>query len=96
MGVKFYAVSYQKEIKKIVVKNLFKQSESKLEKTLNFFASTNLQNGMKTEQKKKMLTETLSGKIYFARLTPVGGWGLVTLNKQLFRQPVVEGKRFTK
>ena len=72
------------------------QSERKLEKTLNFFASTNLQNGMKTEQKKKMLTETLSGKIYFARLTPVGGWGLVTLNKQLLRQPVVEGKRFTK
>ena len=50
-------------------------------KTLYFFASTNLQNGTKTEQKKKMLPETLSGKIYFARLTPVGGGGGTSYTK---------------
>ena len=43
-----------------------------------------------------MLPETLSGKIYLALLTPVWGGGLVALNKQLFCQPAVGGKRFTK
>ena len=72
-ALNFMPLATKRSSKKYLLKKFFtNQNESKLEKTLYFFASTNLQNGMKTEKKKKLLPETLRGKIYFSRLTPVG------------------------
>lgn len=56
-ALNFMPLATKRSSKKYLLKKFFSnQNESKLEKTLYFFASTNLQNGMKTEKKKKIVS----------------------------------------
>ena len=62
--------------KKYLLKKFFSnQNESKLEKKNYFFASTNLQNGTKTEQKKKFYLKLLAEKYIFRPANTCWGVG---------------------
>lgn len=97
MGVKFYAVSYQKELKKYLLKIIFKPKWKQIRKKhFTFLLLQICKMVWKQNRKKKCYLQLLAEKYISPANTCWGGGGLVTLNKQLFRQPVVEGKRFTK